>query len=34
MMKKLKLDAEACVTAAIYAGQRIVFALGVWHYGI
>ena len=33
-MKHLKLDAETRVTATIYAGQVIVFALGIWHYGI
>ena len=33
-MKHLKLDPEMRVTATIYPGQVIVFALGVWHYGI
>jgi hypothetical protein len=31
-MKRLKPDAEACIAAAIYAGQVIIFALGAWHY--
>ena len=30
-MKHIKLDAETRLTATIYAGQVIVFALGVWH---
>ena len=33
-MKRLKLDAETRVTAAIYAGQVIIFAVGVWHLGL
>jgi hypothetical protein len=33
-MKRLKLDTEVRVVAAIYAGEIIVFALGVWHYGV
>jgi len=31
-MKRLKLDAEARIAAAIYAGQVITFAVGAWHY--
>jgi hypothetical protein len=33
-MKRFKLDAEARVVAAIYAGEVIIFTLGVWHYGL
>jgi hypothetical protein len=31
-MKIRQYDAETRVVAAIYAGQVIIFALGVWHY--
>jgi hypothetical protein len=31
-MKRLKLDAETRIAAAIYAGQVIIFAAGAWHY--
>jgi len=31
-MKRLKLDAETRIAAAIYAGQVIIFAVGAWHY--
>jgi hypothetical protein len=30
-MKRLKPDTETCIAAAIYAGQVIIFALGVSH---
>jgi hypothetical protein len=33
-MKRLKLDAETRVCAAIYAGQVVLFALGAWHYAL
>jgi hypothetical protein len=32
-MKGLKLDAETRVTAAIYVGQAIIFAVGAWYLG-
>jgi hypothetical protein len=31
-MKRLKLDAEACVCAAIFTGQVVFFALAAWRY--
>jgi hypothetical protein len=33
-MKRLKLDAEVRVAAAIYAGQVVIFALGAWHFAL
>ena len=33
-MKALKLDAETRVTATIYVGQVIIFAMGIWHVGL
>jgi hypothetical protein len=33
-MKGLRLDAETRVTAAIYVGQVIIFAMGAWHLGL
>ena len=33
-MKRLKLDAEARIAAAIYTGQIVLFALGAWHYAL
>jgi hypothetical protein len=34
VMKRFKLDAEARAVAAIYAGEVVIFTLGVWHYGL
>jgi hypothetical protein len=31
-MKIRQYDAEARIVATIYAGQVIIFAMGVWHY--
>jgi hypothetical protein len=33
-MKRRKLDAEARTSAAIFAGQIIIFAIGVWRYAL
>jgi hypothetical protein len=33
-MKRLKLDAETRIAAAIYAGQVIIFAAAAWHYAL
>ena len=33
-MKRRKLDAEARVTAAIFTGQVVIFAIGVWRYAL
>lgn len=33
-MKGMKLDAETRVTAAIYVGQVIIFAMAAWHLGL
>ena len=33
-MKRLKLDAEVRVAAAIYAGQVVIFALWAWYFAL
>jgi hypothetical protein len=33
-MKRRKLDAEARMSAAIFTGKVIIFAIGVWRYAL
>jgi hypothetical protein len=33
-VKRLRWDTEARVSAAIFAGEVIFFAIGAWHYAL